>query len=117
MKKLIIPLFLIILLTPGFAETTDEDIDGDGLSNLEERGIGTDPKKIDTDGDGFTDGAEVELNTDPLNAQSHFESLMVSGFATREFPTGSYLIAILGITVVAETLVLFYFKREKYNRY
>ena len=37
----------------------DGDIDGDGLSNLEEYEAGTNPTKWDTDGDGISDGGEV----------------------------------------------------------
>jgi hypothetical protein len=35
------------------------DSDKDGLSEVEEALLGTDPNKADTDGDGFTDGAEL----------------------------------------------------------
>ncbi|MEM7393816.1 MAG: DUF2341 domain-containing protein, partial [Verrucomicrobiota bacterium] len=43
------------------------DPDGDGLSNLDEWTVSTDPRNFDTDGDGFGDGEEVEKNTDPLD--------------------------------------------------
>lgn len=43
------------------------DCDGDGLTNAEEPGIGTDPTNPDTDGDGVIDGTEVEDGTDPLD--------------------------------------------------
>ncbi|MFG6286516.1 Ig-like domain-containing protein, partial [Actinotignum schaalii] len=35
---------------------TDPDTDGDGLTDGEEKKIGTDPKNPDTDGDGINDG-------------------------------------------------------------
>ena len=35
------------------------DPDGDGLTNLEEYGLGIDPRKPDTDGDGIPDGEEA----------------------------------------------------------
>lgn len=44
-----------------------EDADGDGLTNLAERLLGTALNKTDTDGDGLSDGQERELGTDPLN--------------------------------------------------
>jgi hypothetical protein len=34
------------------------DLDGDGLSTLDEYNLGTDPKNADTDGDGIPDGAD-----------------------------------------------------------
>ncbi len=45
------------------------DMDGDGLTNLEEYKLGTDPTKADTDGDGINDGDEVAQGTDPLNSK------------------------------------------------
>lgn len=42
------------------------DLDKDGLSDLQELRLGTDPTKPDTDGDGFSDGQEYQLRTDPL---------------------------------------------------
>lgn len=44
------------------------DSDKDGLSDEEEKKLGTDPKKADTDGDGFLDGQEVKGGYDPLRA-------------------------------------------------
>src|SRR5205814_9358712 len=50
------------------------DSDGDGLSDLAEFIVGTDPKLIDTNGNGITDLAELQQGLNPL-----------SGIA---FPTG-----------------------------
>jgi serine/threonine protein kinase len=48
--------------------TVQGDSDGDGLSDAEERLIGTDPFNPDTDGDGLSDGEEVKVyGTNPLN--------------------------------------------------
>ena len=41
------------------------DLDGDGLSNVDEYNCGTRPDYSDTDGDGYTDGDEVHAGTDP----------------------------------------------------
>ena len=47
------------------------DADSDGLTNLEEQGLGTDPNSSDSDQDGLTDGDEVGVHgTDPLNADT-----------------------------------------------
>lgn len=46
------------------------DTDGDGLSDDEERRIGTDPLNPDTDGDGYRDGDEVAAGTSPLDPAS-----------------------------------------------
>jgi hypothetical protein len=47
-----------------------EDVDGDGLSNADERARGTNSNLFDTDGDGADDGTEVAAGTDPLDADS-----------------------------------------------
>lgn len=44
------------------------DADGDGLINVREHGLMTDPRVADTDGDGVGDLQEVEQNLDPLDA-------------------------------------------------
>jgi hypothetical protein len=43
-----------------------EDIDGDGLSNQEELGLGTNPENPDTDGDGYSDKVEFDSGFNPL---------------------------------------------------
>lgn len=50
------------------------DIDGDGLTNVEEWALGTDPWNPDTDGDGIPDGWEVQYGLDPLVADAHLPS-------------------------------------------
>ena len=51
-------------------DVTDEDDDGDGLSQARELELGTNPRLADTDGDGFSDGVEVNAGSNPLDAQS-----------------------------------------------
>lgn len=48
-------------------DPTDDDSDGDGLGDTDERSQGTDPLDPDTDNDGLNDGDEVRLGTDPLD--------------------------------------------------
>ncbi|MBX3358880.1 MAG: hypothetical protein KF745_10675 [Phycisphaeraceae bacterium] len=43
------------------------DLDGDGLGNAQEFGLGTDPTQRDTDGDGADDGVEISQHSDPLD--------------------------------------------------
>lgn len=47
-----------------------KDNDKDGLTNLEEYKMGTDPNNHDTDGDGFWDGGERTSGTDPNDPNS-----------------------------------------------
>lgn len=59
-------LMYVWLLTVGCGgEEGPVDSDGDGLTDEEERKLGTDPHSADTDGDGLSDGDEVTLETDP----------------------------------------------------
>jgi hypothetical protein len=44
-----------------------EDLDRDGLSNLQEYLRGTNPLKADSDGDGIGDATEVSMGADPLD--------------------------------------------------
>lgn len=51
-------------LSPTGDDGADEDIDSDGLTNLQEQIWGSDPRNADTDGDGLVDGEEVANGTD-----------------------------------------------------
>jgi uncharacterized repeat protein (TIGR01451 family) len=53
-------------LSVAHAATIIPDTDKDGLNDLEEKIIGTDPFNSDTDGDGFSDGDEIAKNFNPL---------------------------------------------------
>lgn len=46
---------------------SDEDLDGDGLTNGEEFDHGSSPLSVDGDADGLKDPTEIKLGTDPLN--------------------------------------------------
>lgn len=68
---------LLVSIPATAAATPDTtDTDDDGLSNAEERRIGTDPRRADTDQDGLEDGAEVQnYDTDPLEADTDGDGL------------------------------------------
>jgi MYXO-CTERM domain-containing protein len=57
-------------LCEGTPSRCSTDIDGDGLTNTQEVGLGTDPRNPDTDGDGIRDGLEVSGMTDPLKTDT-----------------------------------------------
>jgi hypothetical protein len=61
------------------------DSDGDGLADVAEGHLGTDPGRRDSDGDGVGDGEEVLLGTDPLAAPTAFDpwDLWTSGTQLR----------------------------------
>jgi hypothetical protein len=56
--------------SPKAATKTPGDADDDGISDADERRLGTDPASTDSDRDGIPDGREIELGTDPANADS-----------------------------------------------
>jgi hypothetical protein len=60
---------------PSDPSVAGQDTDGDGLTNLQEFQLGTDPRNPDTDGDGVPDGEEVKRGTNPLNADTDGDGL------------------------------------------
>ncbi|MCC7019859.1 MAG: hypothetical protein IT332_08900 [Ardenticatenales bacterium] len=51
------------------------DVDGDGVPDLREKQIGTDPLRVDSDSDGLGDAAELHRDTDPLLADTDGDGL------------------------------------------
>ena len=72
----------------------DEDADADGLTNLEEVRLGTDPVSPDTDLDGLPDGDELHLGTDPLVPDTDGDGALDGWEADRGYdplnPQGSF---------------------------
>jgi hypothetical protein len=63
---------------------TVPDMDGDGLLDVEEEALGTNPLDPDSDADGFSDGEEVhELGTDPLDPLDPAPTPATEGERTR----------------------------------
>ena len=77
----------------------DPDSDGDGLTDLEEIAIyDTDPNNPDTDGDGLNDGDEIQFGLDPRNPSTFNDGVLdgdrpwVMGCQTTSSrPTSSYV--------------------------
>lgn len=59
----------------GIGDNADEDDDNDGLSDIQEQELGTDPLNPDTDEDGMSDKDEVDQNLDPLNPDTDNDSV------------------------------------------
>lgn len=62
-------------MNPFVADLDANDFDQDGLSNGQERTLGTDPGKADSDDDGLNDGLEIAGGTNPLNPDSDDDGL------------------------------------------
>lgn len=55
----------------------EKDTDGDGLTDVEEKEMGTDPRKPDTDSDGLSDKDEVEIyQTNPVNPDTDKDEVL-----------------------------------------
>lgn len=76
MKKKIIALMLVGVITAALITFLLIDLDGDDLSNLTELRLGTSINNSDTDGDGLDDGLEVnDLKTNPLATDTDYDNL------------------------------------------
>ncbi len=66
-------------LDPYNAADASSDPDSDGLTNIQEFDLGTDPANADTDGDGYSDGDEIANGKDPLDPHDHDPPYMLYG--------------------------------------
>lgn len=83
------------VMTTGAETAVGTDTDGDGLSDVFEISIGTDPNSTDSDRDGIEDGIEFRvLNTDPTNADTDGD-----GFSDGEELIGGFDPLIAGGTL------------------
>jgi hypothetical protein len=75
--------------TASVVSSESGDIDGDGLSDVDEAAYGSDPLNRDYDADGLLDGEEVYVHgTDPLNNDSDGDGLL-DGEEVNQFGTSS----------------------------
>ena len=51
-------------------DANNPDTDGDGITDEDEKRLGTDPEKADSDGDGIPDGLELQLGLNPLSKKT-----------------------------------------------
>lgn len=66
--------------TPEPTADTAVDSDGDGLTDIQEANLGTDPANPDTDDDGISDGDEINVGgSDPLNLDTDGDLLYDGG--------------------------------------
>ncbi len=97
------------------------DPDNDGLTNIEEYRLGTDPTKWDTDGDGFSDGEEVAAGTDPLDPDDYpgriRERPDEPDFEDRPVPQERgcpiFLLIIGLILIILSFVYITYYKKDK----
>ncbi|MDO8634244.1 MAG: hypothetical protein Q7K34_03040, partial [archaeon] len=81
---------------PQCENVSEEDFDGDGLTNEDESKLGTDSNVVDSDSDFVTDYQEVLDKTDPLDPKS---SAPVTGYFLI-FVLAAAAIVIAGFTVM-----------------
>ncbi len=81
-----------------------DDDDGDGLSNTEESGYGTNPQNPDTDGDGMPDGWEVTYSLDPLVNDSNGDPDGDGKTNLQEYLAGRNPIMLYDLILANETI-------------
>ena len=98
-------------------EELERDTDGDGIPDVVERNMGTNPYSPDTDGDGKSDQEEISYGSNPLASDnSNNDNLSSSG----QQKTVAELIAekdSKGLAQVLKEGVKDYFKSDTYKQY
>jgi hypothetical protein len=63
----------------------DEDPDGDGLTNIQEYNLGSNPNSKDSDNDGVSDSAEISLGTSVTQKDTIYSSSGAGGGAAKTY--------------------------------
>ena len=71
-------------LNPNSSVDASGNADSDGLTNIREAQLGTDPRNPDTDGDDMSDGWEVEHGFSPLDPTDADEDADGDGYTNRD---------------------------------
>jgi hypothetical protein len=100
MKRLVILLVLVLLISLAVAQ----DLDDDGLDDQQEIEIGTYVNDMDSDDDGFTDGIEFEVGSDPLDPKDQPMN-KITGFAVSKVSGKDYLWGLLSLTVIIQVAI------------
>ncbi len=64
-------------LDPANPSDAQQDADGDGLSNLMEYRLATDPRNVDTDADGYSDDEEYHQHYNPADPNDYPGSVLI----------------------------------------
>ncbi|MBU1188054.1 MAG: VCBS repeat-containing protein [Gammaproteobacteria bacterium] len=94
-------------LAPNDPNDAGQDLDSDGLSNLEEFGAGPAPNAYDTDRDGKNDGDEVAAGTDPTDPDNRADGVVLDPPAPGDVePANELHNLLLVICIILLALVL-----------
>lgn len=80
-----------------------KDSDGDGIPDVEELKIGTDPLNPDTDGDGYLDGVEVKLGYNPLSPSPAAKIVYQQPTKSNASITGAYKVTRVSLVTPPTT--------------
>jgi N-acetylmuramoyl-L-alanine amidase len=102
---------------PTHPADADEDADGDGLTNLQEYELGTEPNNPDSDGDGVWDGDENDAGTDPNDPNDTPESgwIILTGDLEEDEPKN--LTRTLTIPAGESRVIVVLIASEEYDYY
>ena len=106
------------LLDINNANDAPQDLDGDGLSNLQEYKSCTGPNTKDTDDDGIIDGQEVDQGLDPNDPENRADEPVAPGDpepcpVCEEQPDHLFWICLILLILVIFLLLLLFLKGRR----